>query len=49
MTPDFALSLSFEGIRLLRRSDDAWQELGQVAPDAEDLAGELAKPRSSIE
>ena len=46
MTPDFALSLSFEGIRLLRRVGEGWQIVGEVAPDAEDLATELSDLRA---
>ncbi|TNC48006.1 hypothetical protein FHG66_15300 [Rubellimicrobium rubrum] len=45
MTPDFALSLSFDGIRLLHRSPDGWALLGEVPLDSCDLAGELAALR----
>lgn len=31
MTPNFALSLSFEGIRLLQRSQDGWLLVGEAA------------------
>ena len=41
MKPNFALSLSFEGIRLLHRASDGWRRVGDVALDASDLATEL--------
>jgi hypothetical protein len=37
MQPDFALSLSFEGIALLRRTGDAWAEIDSVFLDTDDL------------
>lgn len=42
MKPNFALSLSFEGIRLARRAMGGWRVVGDVALDSDDLAGELA-------
>src|SRR3712207_8642063 len=45
MTPDFALSLSFEGIRLLHRSAEGWTSLGEVPLDSRDLTGDLAALR----
>jgi hypothetical protein len=42
MKPDFALSLSFEGISLLQRASDGWRNVGEVALDASDLAAGLA-------
>jgi hypothetical protein len=42
MKPNFALSLSFEGIRLLHRSVGGWRTVGDVALDAADMSGELA-------
>lgn len=43
MKPNFALSLSFEGIGLLHRADGAgWHLLGEVALDNADLTGALA-------
>ncbi|MDP2493831.1 hypothetical protein Q8W25_07380 [Shimia thalassica] len=45
MKPNFALSLSFEGISLLRRVEGGWHLLGEVALDADDLASELADLR----
>ncbi|MFK7835329.1 MAG: hypothetical protein AB8B60_03840 [Sulfitobacter sp.] len=41
MKPGFALSLSFEGIRLLHRAAGGWRVVGDVALDAADMAGEL--------
>lgn len=47
MKPNFALSLSFEGIGLLHRAGSAgWHLVGEVAIDAVDLTGELASLRS---
>ena len=45
MKPDFALSLSFDGIVLLLRGPDGWLRVGAVALEAADLAGELAALR----
>jgi hypothetical protein len=47
MKPNFALSLSFEGIRLLHRAAGGWRVVGDVALDAEDLPGELAVLRKT--
>ena len=47
MKPNFALSLSFEGIRLLHRASDGWRQVGEVAVDAEDMAAQLAALRST--
>lgn len=41
MTPNFALSLSFEGIRLLHRVAGGWALAGDVSLDAPDLAAEM--------
>jgi hypothetical protein len=52
MKPNFALSLSFEGIILLHRAAGGWREVGEVSVAADDLAGELAvlrKTASSLE
>lgn len=47
MKPNFALSLSFEGIGLLHRAGSAgWHLVGEVAIDAADLTGELAALRA---
>jgi hypothetical protein len=42
MKPNFALTLSFDGIGLLHRIPGGWHMVGDVALDAPDLAGELA-------
>jgi hypothetical protein len=42
MKPNFALTLSFDGIGLLHRIPGGWHMVGDVALDAADLAGELA-------
>ncbi len=42
MKPNFALSLSFEGIRLLHRAAGGWRVVGDVALDAADMGAELA-------
>ena len=47
MKPNFALSLSFDGIRLLHRAAGGWRLVGEVALDAADLAGELAALRKT--
>ena len=52
MKPNFALSLSFEGIRLLHRAAGGWRVVGDVALDATDMGAELAVLRrtaSSLE
>jgi hypothetical protein len=52
MKPNFALSLSFEGIKLLHRVAGGWREVGEVPVTSEDLTGELAmlrKTASSLE
>ena len=42
MTPNFALSLSFEGIRLLHRAAGGWALVGDVSLEIEDLQGALS-------
>ena len=42
MKPNFALTLSFDGIGLLHRIPGGWHMVGDVALDAADLTGELA-------
>ncbi|MBD3663677.1 hypothetical protein [Sulfitobacter aestuariivivens] len=42
MKPNFTLSLSFEGIRLLHRAAGGWRIVGEVALDATDMGAELA-------
>ncbi len=46
MKPDFALSLSFEGISLLARAAGGWRVAGEVALDAPDLGQALAGLRA---
>ncbi|WP_371416203.1 hypothetical protein [Rubellimicrobium sp. CFH 75288] len=46
MSPDFALSLSFEGIRLYGRTPEGWRELDHVPLDAPDLGRRLAALRT---
>lgn len=45
MKPNFALSLSFDGIQLLRRIDGGWQVLGNVAVDDPEMPAKLAALR----
>ncbi|OAN95721.1 hypothetical protein [Sulfitobacter geojensis] len=47
MKPSFALSLSVDGIRLLHRAAGGWRSVGDVALDADDMAGELAVLRKT--
>lgn len=47
MKPNFALSLSVEGIRLLHRSAGGWHSIGNVPFDAEDMPAELAMLRKT--
>ena len=47
MKPNFAFSLSFEGIKLLHRAAGGWREVGDVPVTAEDLGGELAMLRKT--
>ena len=47
MKPNFALSLSFDGIRLLHRAAGGWRIVGDVHLDTEDLAAELAVLRKT--
>lgn len=52
MKPNFALSLSFGGIKLLHRAAGGWREVGEVPVSSEDLPGELAilrKTAASLE
>ncbi|MFZ3582285.1 hypothetical protein ACOI1H_08960 [Loktanella sp. DJP18] len=46
MTPNFALSLSFDGISLLQRVPDGWHLVGEVPLDAPDLHAALADLRT---
>ncbi|WP_371037850.1 hypothetical protein [Rhodosalinus sp. FB01] len=45
MKPDFALSLSFDGIGLHLRGDGGWLRVGDVTLDVDDLDAELADLR----
>ncbi|RBI74668.1 hypothetical protein DQW77_06960 [Roseovarius sp. TE539] len=47
MKPNFALTLSFEGIGLLHRSFPGWQRVGEVTLENTALAEELAKLRET--
>lgn len=47
MKPNFALSLSFESIRLLHRATGGWRLVGDVSPDATDLSGDLETLRKT--
>ncbi|MEP2920083.1 MAG: hypothetical protein ABJP06_05105 [Sulfitobacter sp.] len=47
MKPNFALSLSFDGITLLHRAAGGWREVGDVSISSDDLAGELAVLRKT--
>ena len=47
MKPNFALTLSFEGIGLLHRAFPGWHLVGEVALDSADLAGALAGLRDT--
>jgi hypothetical protein len=49
MKPNFALSLSFEGIRLLHRAADGWRVVGDVSLETSDLNADLAALRASAE
>ncbi|WP_300548537.1 hypothetical protein [Roseovarius sp.] len=46
MKPNFALSLSVEGIGLLHRAHAGWHLVGETTLDAEDLNGDLAALKS---
>lgn len=47
MTPNFALSLSFEGIRLLHRVTEGWHLVGEVAIDDPQLSDKMANLRQT--
>ncbi|MBL4812213.1 MAG: hypothetical protein JKX69_07650, partial [Rhodobacteraceae bacterium] len=47
MKPNFALSLSVDGIGLLHRGSAGWHLVGEVALDADDLGGDLAVLRKT--
>jgi len=47
MKPNFALSLSFDGLRLMHRAPSGWHLVGQVALDDADLNGALGRLRAA--
>lgn len=47
MKPNFALSLSYEGIRLLHRVADGWRLVGDVGLDSADLNADLVQLRET--
>ncbi|MCZ4350991.1 hypothetical protein O4H61_00540 [Roseovarius aestuarii] len=49
MKPNFALTLSFQGIGLLYRGAPGWQAVGDVSLDSPDLTADLAELRSRAE
>ena len=49
MKPNFALSLSFEGIRLLHRAAGGWRRVGDVAVTSDDLTADLTNLRTDAE
>lgn len=46
MKPDFALSLSFQGISLLHRAADGWRNVGDVSLNVPDLSTALSELRA---
>lgn len=49
MKPEFTLSLSFEGIRVLHRTDAGWVLVGEVALDDADMPGALSALRAEAD
>ena len=49
MNSNFALSLSFDGLRLMHRVPDGWHLVGEVALDDADVTGSLARLRAATE
>ena len=49
MNSNFALSLSFDGMRLMHRVPDGWHLVGEVALDDADVTGSLAGLRAAAE
>ncbi|WP_295509415.1 hypothetical protein [uncultured Sulfitobacter sp.] len=47
MKPNFALSLSIDGISLLHRTAGGWRSIGDVSIDAPDMSAELAVLRKT--
>eukprot|EP00581_Thalassiosira_minuscula_P023296 CAMPEP_0184432288 /NCGR_PEP_ID=MMETSP0738-20130409/341801_1 /TAXON_ID=385413 /ORGANISM="Thalassiosira miniscula, Strain CCMP1093" /LENGTH=47 /DNA_ID= /DNA_START= /DNA_END= /DNA_ORIENTATION= len=46
MKPNFALTLSFDGIGLLHRAGSGWHSVGEVSLDSPNLATSLADLRA---
>lgn len=49
MKPNFALSLSFDGLRLMHRVSGGWHLVGEVALDDADLTGSLERLRAAAD
>jgi hypothetical protein len=49
MNSNFALSLSFDGMRLMHRVPDGWHLVGEVALNDADVTGSLARLRAAAE
>ncbi|MBT5296434.1 MAG: hypothetical protein HOL32_12905 [Octadecabacter sp.] len=49
MNSNFALSLSFDGLRLMHRVPDGWHLVGEVALDDADVTGSLDRLRAAAE
>ena len=49
MNSNFALSLSFDGMRLMHRVPDGWHLVGEVALHDADVTGSLARLRAAAE
>ncbi|WP_144055826.1 hypothetical protein [Octadecabacter arcticus] len=49
MKPNFALSLSFDGLRLMHRVSGGWYLVGQIALDDADLTGALDRLRAAAD
>ena len=49
MKPNFALSLSYDGLRLMHRVTGGWHMVGEVALDDADLTGTLERLRGAAE
>jgi len=47
MKPNFALSLSFDGLRMMHRAEDGWHLVGEVALDDPDMTGALERLRDA--
>ena len=49
MTPNFALSLSYDGLRLAYRASDGWRHVGEVSFDTADMTADMAELRAKAE